>query len=218
MKNPLNPKRVHRTLHTFSESGIPPLLGTIILPESEGVEDEDLRWFTLDVDLESLSPHRSTEAGAASAAGADAAQPSSGSSQQPPTGGISQGGRSKRPAVQLSLTEEDPTRHRDNPAGLQLVTGRAKRQHRQHATNFRHRLFTQDHAKAALVACTRDSAPPSAAAVFQCECSCACCVQSDWYTSLWGLSMPRSTFAHAFPKESLSLSCHITQAGLSEPV
>ena len=124
------------------------------MPESEGVDDEDLRWFTLDVDLESLSPHRSTEAGTASAAGAYLAQPSSGSSQQPPTGGISQGGRNKRPAVQHSLTEDDPTRHLDQPAGLQLATGRAKRQHRMHATNFRFRLFTQDFAKAALVACT----------------------------------------------------------------
>ena len=172
-ENPLDPNSVHRTLHKFSQIGIPPLLGSIVLPESEGVEEEDLRWFTLDVDLESLSPHRSREPGTASAAGSAAAQPSSGSTQQPPTGGQGQGGRTKRPAVQLSLTEEDPTRHAHNPAGLQLLTGRAKRQHRQHATNFRFRLFTQHPAKAALLASPRDSAPPSASAVLQCECSCA---------------------------------------------
>ena len=130
------------------------------MPESEGVDDKDLRWFTLDVDLESLSPHRSAAAGGVWAAGSSA-QSSSGSSQQPPTGGISQGGRNKRPAVQLSLRDEDPTRHRDQPAGMQLATGRAQRQHRMHATNFRFRVFTNDHAKAALVAISRfDSAPP----------------------------------------------------------
>ena len=77
----------------------------------------------------------------------------------------------KRPAVQLSLTEQDPTRHRDNPAGQLLLTGRAKRQHRQHATNYRFRLFTQDEAQAALVASLQGCAPPSASAALQCECS-----------------------------------------------
>ena len=171
-ENPLDPNSVHRTLHKFSQSGVPPLLGTIILPEV-AFEEEDLRWFTYYTDLESLSPHRSTEPGTASAAGSAAAQPSSGSTQQPPTGGQGPGGRTKRPAVQLSLTEEDPTRHGDNQPGQQLLTGRAKRQHRQHATNYRFRIFTQDPRKAALVASPQDSAPPSASAVLQCKCSCA---------------------------------------------
>ena len=165
-ENPLDSKSVHRTLHKFSERGIPPLLGTIVLPESEGVDDEDLRWFTLDVDLESLSPHRSTEAGTASAAAAYLAQPSSGSSQQPPTAGISQGGRSKRPAVQLDW----PAARAAAAHGPQLLTGRAqKRGYRQHATKYRFRIFVQDPTKAALVASPQDSAPPSASAVLQCE-------------------------------------------------
>ena len=172
-RNPFDPTSRHRTLHKFSPSGVPPLLGTIILPESEGVDEEDLRWFTKDVDLESLSPHRSRQPGTASAVGAAAAQPSSGSRQQPPTGGQGPGGVNKRPAVQVSLTAEDPTRHGDNPAGQLLLTSRAKRQHRQHATNYRFRLFTQDEWKAPLVASPQDSAPPSACAALLRECSCA---------------------------------------------
>ena len=153
--------------------------GPFVLPESEGVEDEDIRWFTLAVDLESLSPHRSREPDTASAVGSAAAQPSSGCTQQPPTGGQGPGGRTKRPAVQLSLAEEDPTRHADNQPGQQLLTGRAKRQHRQHATTYRFRIFTEDTAQAAFDASTQDSVPPSASAVLQCECSCAGCAQSD---------------------------------------
>ena len=168
-----SPEVAHRTLRKFSPSGPPPLLGTVILPESEGVDDEDLRWFTLDVDLESLSPQRSREPATASAYHSAAAQPSSGSRQQPPTGGQGPGGVNKRPAVQLSLTAEDPTRHGDNPAGQLLLTSRAKRQHRQHATNYRYRVFTKLHSKAPLAASPQDSAPPSACAVLLCECSCA---------------------------------------------
>ena len=170
-KNPLDPSRVHRTLHKLSQSGSPPLLGSIVLPERDSVEDEDLRWFTLAADLESLEPHRSRQPGTASAAGSAAAQPSSGSTQPPPWH-EGPGGGTKRPSVVLSLTEDDPTRHRDNPAGQQLLTGRAKRQRRQHTTNYRFRIFTKDTAQAALVASPQDCAPPSASAVLQCECSC----------------------------------------------
>ena len=173
-ENTRGPNSLHRTLHLFSQSGQPTLLGHIVLPESEGCEGEDLRWFTLKPpDLESLSPHRSTEPGTASAGGSAAAQPSSGSTQQPPTGGLGPGGRSKRPAVQLALTEEDPTRHEDNPPGQQLQTAHTKRQHRQHTTTYKSRVFTADPEQAALVASPQDSGPPSASAVLQCECSCA---------------------------------------------
>ena len=172
-ENPRDPKSRHRTLHKFSQSGIPPLLGWIILPESEHVDREDLRWFTQPAPLESLAPHRSTEPGTASAAGSAAAQPSSGNTQQQPTGVQGPGGRFKRPAVQLSLAEEDPTRHVDNQPGQQLLTGRQKRQHRQHATTYRFRIFCQDPEQAALVASPQDSAPPSASAVLQCECECS---------------------------------------------
>ena len=150
-RNEYDPTSVHRTLHKFSPSGPPPLLGTVILPESEGVDDEDLRWFTLDAgQLESLSPQRNTFTPPLSAYHSAAAQPSSGSRQQPPTGGQGPGGVNKRPAVLLSLTAEDPTRHQGNPAGQPLLTSRAKRQHRQHATNYRYRVFTQDAWKAPL--------------------------------------------------------------------
>ena len=52
-KDPSDPTQQHRTLHKFSEKSDPPLLGNIILPAAA---EEDLRWFTLRIDLESLSP------------------------------------------------------------------------------------------------------------------------------------------------------------------
>ena len=173
-KDPRDPNSSHRSLHRFSKKGIPPLLGTIILPE-EGVWGEDLRWFTYwtGTELESLSPQRSTEPGSASGSGSAAAWLSAGSTQRSPsgTGGQGPGGVNKRPATQMYLSAEDPTRHPDNEPGMQLLTARAKRQHRQHATNYRFRNFTKYPQQAALVASPQDCAPLSASAALQCECS-----------------------------------------------
>ena len=218
-KDPADASHVHRTLHKFSEKGVPPLLGAVVLPELP-FEDEDLRWFTLRTDLESLSPQRSREPGVAAAAGAAAAS-SAGSAQLPPSAGSGQrpGLGGKRSRTQLSLKEEDPTRHETNEPGQQLLTGRAKRQHRQHATNYRFRLFTDNEAQAASAASPQDCAPPSAsAAALQCECMCACCVQSDVRTALWGLAVARSTFALGLARESLSPPSDSTRSGPTGPV
>ena len=186
-KDPSDPTHQHRTLHKFSEKGYPPLLGNIILPEPH-FEEEDLRWFTLRIDLESLSPQKSKERATRTAAGSAAAS-SSGSAQVTTSEGSRKdppGRRSKRIVTKHSLKEEDPTRHETNEPGEELASKRAKRQHRQHATNYRFRIFTEDEEKAALAASPREF-PPSAAAALQCACTGApvCNAPCTQLSGLW---------------------------------
>ena len=138
-----------------------------MLPE-EAFEEEGLRWFTLlRTDLESLSPQRSRGLGAAAAAGSNAPS-SAGSAQLVPAAGSGQrpGPLGKRSRAQLSLQEDDPTRHESNEPGQQLSTERAKRQHRLHATNYKFRVFTKEVMQAALAAPLQESVPLSTPALF----------------------------------------------------
>ena len=212
-KDPADPNQAHRSLHKFCEKGQPPQLASIVLPEPAW-EDEDLRWLTLSSDLESLSPQRSKEPGAGTAAGSAAAS-SAGSAQQPPSAapGRRVGADPKRTRTELSLKNEDPTRHESNKPGQKLLTERAKRQHRQHATNYKFRVFTNNHTQAALAAPPQDCAPPFVSAALQCECTGACCVQSDMRTPLWGLAVARSTSARGLASESLSPPSDSTRSG-----
>ena len=152
--DPNDPSHAHRTLHKLCAKGAPPLLGTIILPE-QPFEDEDLRWFTLQTDLESLSPQRSRVPAAASTS---AATRGSGSGSQPPSAGSGRrrDPQGKRSRTELSLKEEDPTRCESLNSAQQLLSERSKRQHRQHSTNYRFRVFTEDEAQADV-----PMAPPS---------------------------------------------------------
>ena len=163
-KDPSDPTQQHRTLHKFSEKGDPPLLGNIILPAAA---EEDLRWFTLRTDLESLSPQIPRERAAAKAAGSAAAS-SSGIARVTTSAGSGQRpGRASDLVMQLSVKEEGRTKHESNEPGEELDTKRAKRQHKQHSTNYRFRIFTEAEEKAAPAASPR-AFPPCAAAAVQC--------------------------------------------------
>ena len=140
------------------------MFGTIVLPEPDH-DEEDLRWFTLRADLESLSPQRSGGAGLVSASGAAASACAAHRMPPPPPAAPGRGSPlGKRPRKQQALKDEDPTRHEGQEPGTKLASERAKRQHRQHATNYRFRVFTDDEAQAAFAARPSDPPPLSAPA------------------------------------------------------
>ena len=163
-KDPQDPEQVHRSLHKFCEKGYPPMLGTIVLPE-QSHDEEDLRWFTLRTVLESLSPQISWGAGAAAAASGAAASAAAHRMPPPPPAAPGRGSPlGKRPRKQQALKDEDPTRHEGQEPGTKLASERAKRQDRQHATNYRFRVFTDDEAQAAFAARPSERPPLSAPA------------------------------------------------------
>ena len=147
----------------------------------------DLRWFTLRIDLESLSPQRSREFVTAKAMAAAATSSSSSSAQVTPSAASPKPkwGEAKRTTLKHYIKQEDPTRHAYNQAGEELLSKRAKRQHRQHSTNYKFRLFTEDEEKAAFAASPR-ACPPFAAAALQCAWVRAVCSEPcARFSGLW---------------------------------
>ena len=168
--DPNIPGMQHRSLHKFSAKGYPPVLGTIVLPEP-AYEDEDLRWFTLRIDLESLSPQRSFRQGPAAPSGGAASASAAGAMPPPAAVPPGRGGKGgKRARKEFALKEEDPTRHEEQEPGQKLGSERAKRQHRQHSTNYKFRVFCEDEAQAALAAPPSEQSPLSAPAAPRSAC------------------------------------------------